>query len=306
MNKLVEMQSQDFTINLVSNASMATFPNNTLAQFTTLLPQQLSLSGSWEVAVSEISWPSAIQNITCGEFKYQLRQAQPDDKEEQGEKTRKRAYGLVTMYTPPKIEDHIEERTCSIKPGLYSTVDQILESIFKKVFPNAAAKLPVTWKVDKCSQTLKVYFDGSERDCILLEATSNDLQNVLGLKTVIDCKESSSTSRTSPMKSKTVGKFPIDISGGCNTIFLYCDLVQNEILGDSQTALLRAIPLSNFLSEHRGQQYLNYQTFTNLQWRRIVKSSIESITISLRSESGQLLPFLSRGRTNITLQFRQR
>ena len=86
MNKLVEMQSQDFTINLVSNASMATFPNNTLAQFTTLLPQQLSLSGSWEVAVSEISWPSAIQNITCGEFKYQLRPAQPDDKEEQGEK----------------------------------------------------------------------------------------------------------------------------------------------------------------------------------------------------------------------------
>ena len=254
--------------------------------------------------MSEISGPSAIQNITCGEFKYQLKPAQPDDKEEQAEKTRKRAYGLVTMYTPPKVEDHLEERTCSIKPRLYLTVDQILESIFKKVFPIAAAKVPVTWKVDQSLQTLKVYFDDSERDCILLEATSNDLQNVLGLETVIDCKEGRSTSRTSPLKSKTVGKFPIDISGGRNTIFLYCDLVQNEILGDSQTALLRANPLNNFLSEHPRQQCLNYQTFTNLQWRRIVKSSIESITISLRS--GQLLPFLSRGRTNITLQFRQR
>ena len=123
------------------------------------------------------------------------------------------------------------------------------------------------------------------------------------METIIDCKEGSSTSRTNPSNSKTVSKFPIDISCVCNTIFLYCDVVQNEILGDTQTALLR-IPLSNFLSEHPRQQYLNYQTFTNLQWRRIVKSSIESIPISLRSESGHLLPFLSRGRTNITLQFR--
>ena len=68
---------------------MATFPNNTLSQFTTLLQQQLFLSGSWEVAVSEILWPSAIQNITCGEFKYQLKPAQPDDKEEQAEKNSK-------------------------------------------------------------------------------------------------------------------------------------------------------------------------------------------------------------------------
>ena len=141
----------------MSNASTATFPNNTMAQFTTSLPQQLSLSGSWEVAVSEISWPSAIQNVTCGEFKYQLKPAQPDNKEEQGERTRNRAFGLVTMYTPPKNEDHIEERTGSTKPGLYLTVDQILESISKKVFPIAAAKLPVTWKVDKSSQTLKAF-----------------------------------------------------------------------------------------------------------------------------------------------------
>ena len=131
------------------------------------------------------------------------------------------------MYTPPNIEDHIEERTVSIEPGLYLTVDQILESIFKKVFPITAAKLPVAWKVDKPSQTLNVYFDGSERDCILLEATSNDLQNVLGLKMVLDCKgwlidwslidwslESSSTSGTSALKSKTVRKFSTDISGG--------------------------------------------------------------------------------------------
>ena len=161
--------------------------------------------------------------------------------------------------------------------------------------------MPVTWKVDKLSQTLKVYFEGSKRECILLEATSNDLQNVLGMKTIIK-SEASSSSVINNVKSKTFGRFPIDLRGGCHTIFLYCDLVQNENLWDTQTALLRAIPLQ---IDQPGQ-HLNYQTFTNLQWQRIVKSSIESITVLLRSESGQLMPFLSQGRTNITLPFRRR
>ena len=51
---------------------MTTFPENTLSQFTTLLPQQLNLSGFWEVALVEIAWPAAIQNITYGQFKYRV------------------------------------------------------------------------------------------------------------------------------------------------------------------------------------------------------------------------------------------
>ena len=109
---------------------------------------------------------------------------------------------------------------------------------------------------------------------------------------------------------KSKGDFPVDMSGGCHTIFLYCDLVQNEILGDTQTALLRAIPLDDDYYKHRREEgtptkQQNYKTFSKLQWRRIVKSTVESITVSLRNESGQLVPFLSRGRTNLTLNFRQ-
>ena len=51
---------------------MATFPENTLSQFATLLHQQLTLTGSWEVALSEIAWTASIQNITSGHFKNRL------------------------------------------------------------------------------------------------------------------------------------------------------------------------------------------------------------------------------------------
>ena len=44
-----------FTTELVSNASLQLFPNNTLSSFTIFLPEQVNLDGQWEVAISEIS-----------------------------------------------------------------------------------------------------------------------------------------------------------------------------------------------------------------------------------------------------------
>ena len=61
---------ESFTIELVSNASGELFPNNTSSSFRKFLPEQVSLEGQWEVAISEISYPSMYQNITEGKFKF--------------------------------------------------------------------------------------------------------------------------------------------------------------------------------------------------------------------------------------------
>ena len=53
-----------------SNASGELFPDNTLSSFTNLLPEQVNLEGQWEVAISEVSYPSMYQNITEGELKF--------------------------------------------------------------------------------------------------------------------------------------------------------------------------------------------------------------------------------------------
>ena len=57
-----------FTVELVSNASFDCYPNNTLSCFTNFLPEQINLEGEWEVAISELSYPSMYQNITGGKF----------------------------------------------------------------------------------------------------------------------------------------------------------------------------------------------------------------------------------------------
>ncbi len=56
------------TIELVSNASSQLFPNNTLSSFTNFLPEQVNFDGQWEVAISEISYPSMYQDVRKGKF----------------------------------------------------------------------------------------------------------------------------------------------------------------------------------------------------------------------------------------------
>ena len=61
---------ESFTIELVFNTSGELFPGNTLSSFTNFSPEQLNLEGQWEVAISEISYPSMYPNITEGKFKF--------------------------------------------------------------------------------------------------------------------------------------------------------------------------------------------------------------------------------------------
>ena len=282
------MSMEEFTINLISNASMATFPENTLSRFTTLLPQQLTLTGSWEVALSEIAWPTSIQNITSVQLKYRLpvvTALRETENNESGSshavrknKQKRKPYGMITMYVPPtlSIKEKFIEKVTNIKPGVYVSIDQIMRSICKKIFEeHADGTFPLSWKLDEPSKSLKVYYEGPKQDCMFLEAISQDIINVLGIKTLIDCSQNShnrSKSRATKRYPKRSGNFP-RISPVSATQFFYCDLVQNEILGDTQSALLRAIPL-NERQTGGNQHQQNYRTFGNFHSRRIVKSSL--------------------------------
>ena len=61
---------ESFTIELVSNASAQLFSDNTLSSVTNFLPEQLNLEGQWEVAISEIFYPSMYQNVMEGKFMF--------------------------------------------------------------------------------------------------------------------------------------------------------------------------------------------------------------------------------------------
>ena len=57
----------NFYITLPSNSSMNVYPNNSKSNFTTLLSRSIHLNGEYEVALTNISFPSTI-NVKCGQI----------------------------------------------------------------------------------------------------------------------------------------------------------------------------------------------------------------------------------------------
>ena len=96
-----------FSIELASNSSFKCYPNNSLGSFTDFLPEQIHLKREWEIATSEISYPSLYQNITEGKLTYV-------DGRESSEEKRK--------FVPMNIE-----------PGVYASFVDIFVAMNNKI-----------------------------------------------------------------------------------------------------------------------------------------------------------------------------
>ena len=95
-----------FTVELVSNAFIDCYPNNTLSAFTNFLPEQINHEGEWEVAITELSYPSLYRNITDGKFFY-LDAATPD--------TNSSDYYTIEAGLYPSISDIVNEMNKKIQ-----------------------------------------------------------------------------------------------------------------------------------------------------------------------------------------------
>ena len=87
---------------------------------------------------------------------------------------------------------------------------------------------------------------------------------------------------------------------------IYTDLIENNIVGDTRAQLLRCFPFFSKLNSGdiiTTGQCMNYQTFSNLQFRPLLKSFFHTIHIELRDTSGEKIPFVSVGITRLILMF---
>jgi len=62
-----------FYVALPSNSSMDCYPDNSVARFTTKLNGAIELEGDWEVGLTEISFPSDVENVSDGHCYYTIR-----------------------------------------------------------------------------------------------------------------------------------------------------------------------------------------------------------------------------------------
>ena len=58
----------EFTVHVISSASMQIFGSNTLASFRNFFNDEIQLSGDWRVALSEIIFPTKIEPVVDGDL----------------------------------------------------------------------------------------------------------------------------------------------------------------------------------------------------------------------------------------------
>ena len=260
---------ETFTIELFFNASGEFFPDNTLSSFTNFLPEQVHLEGQCEVAISAKSYPSMYQNITEGKFKF----------------FHKKLSKSTSTY--------------SIEPGLYTSIADIVEATNTLIKErNNHNETCITVKVSRRTQKVVIMFTN---DSSGLAFCSTDLGHIFG------------NNVGNEFGVLMIGKgphqpeFAYDVVR-IHSLMIYSDIAEYNIVRDTKAPLLRCFP---FISNLKGGDiittghYMNYQTFSNLQFRNLLKNSFHNIHIDLRDPSGEKIPFVSVGITRLVLMFRK-
>ena len=93
-----------------------------------------------------------------------------------------------------------------------------------------------------------------------------------------------------------------------HSLMIYTDQIEYNIVGDTKAPLLhylRSISKLKVGDNVTIGQYMNYQTFRNLQFRAIGKNCFHNIQNDLRDTSGEKISILSLGITRPVLMFRK-
>ena len=237
---------ESFTIELVSNASGELFPDNTLSSCTNFLLEQVNLEAQLEVAISKICYPSMYQNIAEVSFK----------------------------FFDEKLSNSTS--TYNLEPGLKYSIADIVEAMNMLIREkNNHNETCITVKVSGRTQKVVIML---ANDASGLAFCGTGLGHIFG------------NNVRSEFRVLMIGrglhepKFAYDIVR-INSLMIYSGLVEYNFVGDTKAPLLGYFP---FISKLKGgdilttRQYMNYQTFSKLQFRPLLKNSFDSIHIDLK------------------------
>lgn len=100
-------------------------------------------------------------------------------------------------------------------------------------------------------------------------------------------------------RGQTTAECPPDLRGGVDTLFIYCDLVQSQVVGDSRVALLRTVPVIGKYGD-----IVNH-IFHSPHYIPLLNHDISSVQISICTGSGAQVGF-QFGKSVIKLHFRKK
>ena len=258
-----------FYLTLPSNSSLNFYPNNTPSHYFTKLPQDISLNGEYEVALSEIQISNTYFNVVKDECYIEY---------------------TIAKTAVPTAEDDDKDKGKTfvggkliVPGGLYESNEFLvytLNTMLQKVLRD---KRLVRFYYNKATKRVSV----TVYDQDLTLSFSPKLQRVLGL------------SAASVTIGNHRGKYLMDVHEDFKSVYVYCDLVSARPVGDTMAPLLRILPAKQRTRE------VAHHIFEKPHYIPLSRAQFNTVELLLTTDKGKTIAF-SSGNTIATLHFRHR
>jgi len=177
----------------------------------------------------------------------------------------------------------------NIKPGLYQNVGEILDEIHKQIkdyYKFAFSEDPKTYnffsyRINTITQKLEIKISEDEGQIILY---SDDLKAILGynsntaLNGIIYNKEHRNN------EDWIQAQYPVDIQR-LHTLLVYTDIIEHQIVGDTNAPLLRSIALTSKIKNSsiaaNDDVQITKEFNEPLQFKKLQVNTFRSIHIDL-------------------------
>jgi hypothetical protein len=232
---------------------MNIYPKNTVAKFTTKLPDRIVLDGEYEVALTEILYPASFKNFISN--------------------------GMGVTYKPKN--NPLASFNYSIPSGYFADEEAFCMHLTKGM--NRALQMRygdtvdrITWRFDR--HTRKLSFKVVDGQLILNSVAADRL----GFSTWEELRIGDEFERVEQFANKH-----FDLIAGSRLIYVYSDIASYNYVGDIKTPLLRVFNTDG----QRGSMVA--KTFFRAQYLPVSRREFETIDIQINNEIGTPMLFVT-------------
>jgi len=298
----------DFYLTLPSN----TVPENSTANFSVHLPRKLDLQGRWEVALVEIQYPYSWNNISDkssgirpGDERKWIDKVLHFNSEISKSENWIHIYFandcFASVFLPAGHYGDIRELLAAIEYGKKQASLGIDDALETTSLPEGFHLLPehaddikfgFSFHFEQTIKRVICRFWGGKVKYIGL---SPKLQYMLGFeKPGIQRDE-----MTTEEEQSTEAKYHPDIRVGFYSIYVYCSLVEPQIVGNVTAPLLRSVHINGIYGD------IIEKLYQSPHYVPVVAKEVDRIEIDIKDDNDQSVPF-QFGKTVVKLHFRKK
>lgn len=266
----MNVEEDEFYLTLPSNSSMQYFPDNKTTNFVTQLPQQLKLDGQWEVALVEIQYPHSFYTVNDHEN--------------------------IIYYTLEHYgKKNSLEKTASLKKktripaGNYDSINDVIHEL------NENKELDFYTTFTYNVETNRVTVDFKDIKNYIFKICSLKLSPKFSLQLGYE-------PQTNLFENRLARNPPNLLLGIPHQLFVYCDIVIPQLVGDVITPLLRVVPVNTSKYVYGSNKMV---TYTAPHYIPVLKREFQNVEIDIRCDKGYATPF-HFGTLCVKLHFRRR